>query len=127
MFTGQTCTLTFIVQNTGTSTWNGQYYFIQHGWEQMNGLQPSQLISQASTITQNVSPGDTISFSSTFTAPAPVHPGSLYNIRFEMGIYDEYYGYIGFSQIDVGRPWPAYTVNICVEGPCKVYVPILIR
>ena len=92
MYAGQTCTLTFFVQNTGISTWNGQYAFIQHGWEQMNGLQPSQLISQASTITQDVSPGDTISFSISFTAPGPVYPGSHYIIRFEMGIYDEYYG-----------------------------------
>lgn len=127
MDSGQTCTLTFTVQNTGTTTWNGQYAFITHGWEATIGNQPVQIIDQADVIIQPVLPGQNFVFHSTFTAPFADVPGLRYNLRFEMGIYDEYAGYIGFSELDPERPWQPYIINVCVGGPCKTYLSITLN
>jgi len=122
---GQTCTATFKIQNSGTTTWpgTGQVYLWYHGWEpggpQAQGAGGSLGISQA------VAPGETVVQTVTFTAPTPPHPGAPYRLRFDLLLEGEGWA----SELEPGRPWPTYDVMVCVDGPwpCQVFLPLVIK
>lgn len=119
---GQTCTATFEIQNSGTTTWpgTGQVYLWYHGWESAAGMAQAQSVQG---VTKMVAPGDTATQVVTFTAPDPPHPGTTYRLRFDLFL--DGYGWV--SELEPGRPWPTYDVNVCVDGLCKTYLPIIIK
>lgn len=126
--------VTFQIQNTGVSTWlgTGQFALIYHGWDvigtQQHTAQPETYA--VFDITEPVLPGAMVEDSITLYPPTPPEPGTAYQLRFEMGLWqtppDDW---IGFSETEVGYTWPTYNVTICVGGPCQeqVFLPLVNR
>jgi hypothetical protein len=126
--------VTFQIQNTGVYTWlgTGQFALIHHGWD-VTGVQ--QRDPQAETyalldITEPVPPGDTVEDSIRLYPVNPPEPGTAYQLRFEMGLWqappDDF---VGFSEVEAGYTWSTYDVTVCVGGPCQeqVFLPLINR
>lgn len=123
MDSNQSYAVTFWIQNTGLTTWpSGRTQLSFHGWE------PGDLQAQRThNLSQSVAPGDTITETLTLYPPASAQPGTPYGLRFEMFLWDDYDEWQGFSVLEVGRPWPTYDVTACVNGPCKVFIPLALK
>ena len=134
MESGTGYSVTFQVQNTGVITWvgTGQIALIYHGWDVAG---KRQLLQQPETyvlleITDPVPPGGTAEDSITLYPPNPPEPGTAYQLRFEMGLWqsppDDW---IGFSEAEAGYTWPTYDVTVCVDGACReqVFLPMVTR
>ena len=127
MYHGNNYPVTFEVQNTGVITWigTGQIALIYHGWKLPD--QQTKDAYRLLAVTHPVSPGGTSTDSITLHPPTPLNPGTAYQLRFEMALWDDYYEWIGFSEAEPGYPWPTYDVTVCVGGPCQeqVFLPLI--
>lgn len=131
---GTKYTVTFQIQNTGVYTWlgTGQFALIYHGWNTAGTLQraPQAETYAVLNITEPVPPGAMVEDSITLYPPNPPEPGTAYQLRFEMGLWqappDDW---IGFSEAETGYTWPTYAVTVCVGGPCQeqVFLPLVNR
>ena len=121
MYHGQSYDVTFRVQNSGTTTWpgTGQVYFWYHGWEQTKRGGEVGALSA-------VAPGGVREETVTLYPPSAPYPGTPYRLRFEMFLEGDYED-VGFSENEPGRPWYTYDAVVCVDGPCKVFVPLVLR
>jgi hypothetical protein len=119
MYYTQTYTVTFWLQNAGTTTWPSteQVYLSYHGWE-AGGVQ-----AQGVGIAQVVAPGETIAETLTLHPSASAPPGTPHRLRFDMLLDPGGW----FSELEPGRAWPTYDVTVCVNGPCRVFLPLAMK
>jgi hypothetical protein len=117
MYSGQTCTGSFTIQNTGSTTWfSQQYKLTMHGWGND---------AQSSLVSQSIVPGNSITEVISFSAPNPSAAGTAYFLSFDMAYWDNQNGWIKFSQMEPSKPWVTYKISVCVGGPCKIFVPMV--
>lgn len=120
MYHGRNYHVTFRVQNTGTTTWpgTGQVYLWFHGWEQtkLEGAKTPSLVTPGGVRDETIS----------LYPPSALHPGTPYRLQFEMFLKGDYED-VGFSENEPGRPWYTYDVMVCVDGPCKVFAPLVLK
>ena len=125
MHKNQSCTFTFLVQNTGTTPWlDGQpIYLWFHGWESGTMV----MRQETQTLQTTVLPGQTILQSISLTPPAHLRSGRSYTLRFEMGLeIPPEYIWQGFSNLEPGYPWFTYNIPVCIDD-CRIYLPMVIK
>ncbi len=122
MYHDQSYEVTFRVQNSGTTVWpgTGQIYLWYHGWDQARGQNHTQSLTQAAD------PGEVVEETITLYPPVAPCPGTPYRLRFEMFLVGDH-GDIGFSENETGRPRFTYDVTVCVDGPCQIFLPMILR
>ena len=126
--------VTFQVQNTGVVTWTGtgQIALIYHGWNVAGTAQsdPSSKIYAGLTITSSVAPGAVATDTITLYPPVPPQPGTAYQLRFEMGAWEQTLeDWVGFNELEPGYPWPTYDISVYVRSTRSqsVFLPLLNR
>jgi hypothetical protein len=118
MYYTQTYTVTFWVQNVGTTTWYDpdQVYLSYHGW-------PGGARAQGDRSSFPVAPGETMTDTVTLYLSETIPPGTPQRLRFDMLLESDGW----FSELESERPWPTYDATVCVNGPCRVFLPMVMR
>jgi hypothetical protein len=123
MFHGSAYPISIQVQNTGVSDWVCEYpnysYVIGYRWakagyEEVMGSGYAYVCG-----TPKGNPSPTLNL--TIDDIPNWGPGA-YTIRFDINVTSAY-GNFWFS--DYG--WPSYDVGVCVDGPCKVFIPLALK
>jgi len=123
MYHGGSYPVTIQVQNTSIYDWplNGQSWALSYHWAK-SGFGEMDSGNRAWT-TVDVPKGDPpYTFSLTINDIPDWRPGA-YTLKFDMVLLT-YGGYQWFSRT---YGWPTYDVSICVDGPCKVFIPVVLK
>ena len=123
MYHGSTYPISVEVQNTGISDWTCGYpnfsYELRYRWAKA-GYGEVTGSSWASVCgTPKGDPSPTVNL--TIQNIPNWGPGA-YTLRFDIYV-TSVYGNFWFS--DYG--WPSYSVGVCVDGPCKVFIPLVLK
>lgn len=123
MYRGNTYPLTVEVQNTGISDWTCGYphfsYELRYRWAKP-GFREVMGSGWASVCgTPKGDPSPTVNLT---IQDIPNWGPGAYTIRFDIYVTSAY-GNFWFR--DYG--WPSYDVSVCVDGPCKVYIPLVLK
>ena len=123
MYHGRSYPVTVQVQNTSTYDWpiNGQSSALFYHWAKV-GFGEMASGNRVWT-TGDVPKGDPpYTFSLTINDIPNWGPGA-YTLKFDMLLYT----YGGTYWFSTTYGWPTYDVGICVDGPCKVFIPIVLK
>ena len=115
-------TVDIVVQNTGIDDWSltGRQWALSYHWAKV-GFDSEKSSNRALTVT-NVPKGDPpYAFSLTINDIPEWGPGA-YTLKFDM--VRVFPGDVWFSELG---DWPTYNVGICVDGPCKVFIPLALK
>ncbi|MGB9872753.1 MAG: hypothetical protein ACPLYD_13980 [Anaerolineae bacterium] len=111
------------VQNTGISDWTCGYphfsYVLTYRWAKAGHGEVTGSSSASVCNTPKGDPSPTVNL--TIQNIPNWGPGA-YTIRFDIYVTSAY-GNFWFS--DYG--WPTYSVRVCVDGPCKVFIPLALK
>lgn len=123
MYHGSTYPISVEVQNTGISDWTCGYpnfsYELRYRWAKAGHGEVTGSSSASVCNTPKGDPSPTVNL--TLQNIPNWGPGA-YTIRFDIYVTSAY-GNFWFS--DYG--WPSYSVSVCVDGPCKVYIPLVLK
>ncbi|GIV68706.1 MAG: hypothetical protein KatS3mg109_0184 [Pirellulaceae bacterium] len=120
---GGTYPISVEVQNTGVSDWTCGYpnfsYELRYRWAKAGFGEVTGSGSASVCGTSKGDPSPTVNL--TIQNIPNWGPGA-YTIRFDIYVTSAY-GNLWFR--DYG--WPTYNVSVCVDGPCKVYIPLVLK
>ncbi len=120
---GGTYPISVKVQNTGISDWTCGYpnfsYELRYRWAKAGHgeVTGSGSASVCGTLKGDPSPTKNLTIQN-----IPNWGPGAYTIRFDIYVTSAY-GNFWFR--DYG--WPGYNVSVCVDGPCKVYIPLVLK
>lgn len=123
MYHGGSYSVTVQVQNTSIYDWpiNGQSWALFYHWAK-TGFGEMASGNRAWT-TVDVPKGDPpYTFSLTINDIPNWGPGA-YTLKFDMLLFT----YGGTYWFSTTYGWPTYDVSVCVDGPCKVFIPIVLK
>ncbi len=123
MYHGGSYPVSVQVQNTGTYDWpiNGQWWALSYRWAKAGFGEIAS--SNRAWTTVDVPKGDPpYTFSLTINDIPNWGPGA-YTLKFDMLLFT----YGGTYWFSTTYGWPTYDVSICVDGPCKVYIPLVLK
>lgn len=111
------------VQNTGVSDWTCGYpnfsYELRYRWAKAGH---GEVAGSSSASVCNTPEGDPSPMVNLAIQNIPNWGPGAYTIRFDIYVASAY-GNFWFS--DYG--WPTYSVSVCVDGPCQVFIPIALK
>jgi hypothetical protein len=125
MYHGGSYPVTIQVQNTGLVDWDStadRFWGLSYHWTKV-GFEPTDSSNRA-WISQTVPIGDPpYTFELTINDIPSWGPGA-YTLRFDMLFYTS-----GLSfWFSTGQSlWPTYDITVCVDGPCKVFLPMVLK
>lgn len=123
MYHGSTYPISVKVQNTGVFDWTCGYpnfsYELTYRWVRAGygEVAGSSLASVCGTPTGDPSPTVNLTIQN-----IPNWGPGAYTIRFDIYVTSAY-GNFWFKD----RNWPTYDVSVCVDEPCKVYIPVMLK
>ncbi|MDQ7029180.1 MAG: SpoIID/LytB domain-containing protein [Ardenticatenia bacterium] len=123
MYHGQVYNITVQVQNTSIYDWplNGQSWALSYHWAKAGAGEVDSDNRVWTTV--DVPKGDP-PYSFTLTIDdIPNWGPSAYTLKFDM-VLQTYGGTFWFSET---YGWPTYDVGICVDGPCQVFIPAVLK
>ena len=123
MYHSSSYPVTVQVQNTSIYDWliNGQSWALFYHWSKAGFGEMAS--SNRVWTTVDVPKGDPpYSFSLTINDIPDWGPGA-YTLKSDMLLYT----YGGTYWFSTTYGWPTYDVGICVDGPCKVFIPIVLK
>ena len=123
MYYGGSYPVTVQVQNTSIYDWpiDGQSWALFYHWAKA-GFGEMASGNRAWT-TGDMPKGDPpYTFSLTINDIPNWGPGA-YTLKFDMLLFT----YGGTYWFSTTYGWPTYDVGICVDGPCKVYIPLVLK
>lgn len=123
MYHGGSYPMAIQVQNTSPYDWpiNGQFWALSYHWAKA-GFGETASDNRVWT-TVDVPKGDPpYTFSLTINDIPNWGPGA-YTLKFDMLLFT----YGGTYWFSTTYGWPTYNVSICVDGPCKVFIPIVLN
>ncbi len=111
------------VQNTGVSDWTCGYpnfsYELRYRWAKAGHGEVTGSSWASVCGTPKGDPSPTVNL--TIQNIPNWGPGA-YTIRFDIYVTSAY-GNFWFSDYD----WPPYRVSVCVDGPCQVFIPLVLK
>lgn len=123
MYHGNTYPIAVKVQNTGVSDWTCGYpnfsYVLTYRWAKAGHGEVTGSSSASMCGTPKGDPSPTVNL--TIQNIPNWGPGA-YTIRFDIYVASAY-GNFWFRD----HGWPSYNVSVCVDGPCRVYIPLLLK
>ena len=123
MYHGGSYPVTIQVQNTGIYDWpiNGQSWAFFYHWAKVGYGEVAS--GNRAWTTADVPKGDPpYTFSLTINDIPNWGPGA-YTLKFDMLLFT----YGGTYWFSTTYGWPTYDVSVCVDGPCKVYIPLVLK
>jgi hypothetical protein len=123
MYHGGSYPVTIQVQNTGIYDWpiNGQSWAFFYHWAKVGYGEVAS--GNRAWTTVDVLKGDPpYTFSLTINDIPNWGPGA-YTLKFDMLLFT----YGGTYWFSTTYGWPTYDVSVCVDGPCKVYIPLVLK
>ena len=123
MYHGSTYPISVEVQNTGLSDWTCGYpnfsYELRYRWAKAGHGEDAGSGSASVCGTSMGDPSPTVNLT---IQNIPNWGSGAYSIRFDIYVTSAS-GSFWFR--DYG--WPTYNVSVCVDGPCKVYIPLVLK
>lgn len=111
------------VQNTGVSDWTCGYpnfsYELRYRWAKTGY---GETTGSGSASVCGTPKGDPSPIVNLTIQNIPDWGSGAYTIRFDIYVTSAH-GNFWFRD----RGWPSYNVSVCVDGPCKVYIPLVLK
>jgi len=122
MYHGGSYPISIQVQNTGIDDWNCTYpnfsYELRYRWARAG----HEDVTGSSTVTVcGQTKGDPSPMKNLTISDIPNWGPGAYTLRFDIYVTSAY-GNFWF-----GEYWPSYDVQLCVDGPCKVFLPLVLK
>lgn len=123
MYHGSSYPVTIQIQNTGTYDWpiNGQSWALSYHWAK-TGFGEVASDNRVWTTVDVLKGGPPHTFFLTIDDIPNWGPGA-YILKFDMLLFT----YGGTQWFSTTFSWPTYDLGICVDGPCKEYIPLVLQ